>query len=184
MELRRFVGLVDLGILTVVLAAVVMPPREMYASAAMKGTDNERLVVALAEARTIAQPKDAGLVDEFAHQLGEAGFKDWAVEAGIDGSARTKDQPEHWRALLAASVAYIDRLEAKPALKFALAAFDACKQAGDAACPTWERTRLEIYKEHLSAGVEAGIDPKRDPKKFREAGEGRIRTIRIGGPNP
>jgi hypothetical protein len=183
MELRRYVGLVDLGILTVVLVAVVMPPREMYASAAMKGSEAERLAVALAEARTIAQPKDASRVDELAHQLGEAGFKDWAVEAGIDGSERTRGEPEQWRALLAASVAYIDRLEAKPALKYALEAFAACKQVGDAACPTWERTRMEIYKEHLSAGVEANIDPKKDPKKFREAGEGRIRTIRIGGGN-
>jgi hypothetical protein len=59
-------------------------------------------------------------------------------------------------------------------------AFKACEKVGEPACPSWEKTRMEIYQDHLAAGVEAGIDPKRNPKAFREAGEGRIRATRIG----
>jgi hypothetical protein len=181
MQLRRFVGLVDLGVLTILIAAVVFPPREMYAAAAMKGNADDRFALALAEAQTISRPDDAWRVEKFAHELGEVGFKDWAVEAGIDGSERTKASPVHWRSLLAASVAHIDRLEAKPALTWGVKAFKACEKVGEPACPSWEKTRMEIYVEHLQAGVEAGIDPRRNPKAFREAGEGRIRATRIGG---
>lgn len=180
MQLRRFVGLVDLGVLTILIAAVVFPPREMYADAAMKGTADDRFALALAEARTIARPEDPVRLEKFQHELGEVNFKDWAVEAAIDGSARTKASPEHWRSLLAVSVAYIERLEAKPALKWAIDAFKACEKVGEPACPNWEKTRMEIYRDHIQAGVEAGIDPKRNPKAFREAGEGKIRATRIG----
>jgi hypothetical protein len=181
MQLRRFVGLVDLGVLTILIAAVVFPPREMYADAAMKGTADDRFALALAEARTIARPADPIRVEKFQHELGEVNFKDWAVEAAIDGSAKTGGSPEHWRSLLAASVAYIERLEAKPALDWAQKAFKACEKVGEPACPSWEKTRMEIYRDHIEAGVEAGIDPKRNPKAFREAGEGKIRATRLGG---
>lgn len=181
MQLRRYVGLVDLGVLTILIAAVVFPPREMYAAAAMKGTDEARFALGLAEARTITRPEDPIRIEKFAHELGEVNFKDWAVEVGIDASPRTKANPEHWRTLQAVSVAYIERLEAKPALKWVGDAYKACEKVGEPACPSWEKTRMEIYRDHLQAGVDAGIDPKRNPKAFREAGEGAIRATRIGG---
>ena len=105
MQLRRFVGLVDLGVLTILIAAVILPPREMLADSAMKGDEKDRFALALAEARTIARPEDPNRVEKFQHELGEVNFKDWAVEVGIDGSARTGSNPEHWRSLQAASVA-------------------------------------------------------------------------------
>jgi len=181
MQLRRFFGLVDLGILTIIVVAVIMPPREMFASSAIKGSDAEKFALALAEARTLAHPDDPARADEFSHQLGELGLKDWAVEAAIDGADRAKSSPSRWRTLLAASVAYIDRLEAKPALDYAERAFKSCTDAGTEGCPSWEKIRMDIYRTHLDAGVKAGIDPRKNPKGFREAGEGKIRTINIGG---
>lgn len=179
MQLKRYFTLVDLGVAVVVLVAITMPPREMYASAAQKGTEEDRFALALAEARTFAKPDDGERVDELAHVLGDVGFKDWAVEAGLRGTERTKQSPSHWRALLAASVAYIDRLEAKEALDLANRALAACDAAGTAGCPSWERVRMEAYQKHLQAGVDRGIDPKRNPKAFREAGEDVIHLIRI-----
>lgn len=181
MKLRRMVGLVDIAIVVVVLFVFGMPPREMLASPALKGTEQDAFAVALAEARTIDQPADPGRAEELAQKLGDVGFKDWAVEAGIAGSLRAKAAPDRWRALLAASVGYIDRLEPKEALDYAQRALAACELGGPAACPAWEKARMEIYREHLDAGVDAQIDPKRNPKAFREAGEARIRTIRING---
>jgi len=181
MQLRRLVGLVDLGVLTILIAGVVFPPREMYADSAIKGTDGERFALAAAEAEVIVHPEVAEHVDKLSDTLGQLGFKDWAIEVGVRGSDRTRSSPLHWQALLATSVAYVDRLDVKNALAWAQKAYRACEKSGEVACPGWEKTRIEIYRDHLQAGVDAGIDPRRNPKGFREAGETRIRSTRIGG---
>lgn len=183
MKWPRVFGIVDLGILTLVAVALFLPPREMYASSAYKGDDRDRLAIALAEARTIAQPADGVAIDDLARRLGEAGMKDWAIEAALDGSERAKASPSRWRALLAASVAYVDRIDVIPALDYANRALAACEIArehgGQAACPSWEEVRMRLYHQHLDAGVKSGIDPRRDPKGFRAAGESGIRQIRL-----
>jgi len=200
MELRRYVGLVDLGIAAVVAVAILLPPREMYASEAIKGDEPAHFAVALAEARTIARPGDGQAVEDFARRLGEAGMKDWAVEASVAASELGKDSPSRWRSLLAASVAFVDRLDVVPALDYANRALAACESArekgdaGDAAhgatssgsmtrgaCPSWEEVRMRLYQQHLDAGVRSGIDPHRDPRGFRKAGESALRQIRLGG---
>jgi hypothetical protein len=181
MELRRYVGLVDLGVLTILIAAVVFPPREMYADTAVKATPEERFGLALAEAEAIVHPEHPAYVDHLSDSLGQLGFKDWAIESALDGIERTKASPIYWEAQLATSVAYVDRLDAVNALKYAKDAYNTCVKVGDAGCPSWEKTRMEIYRDHLQAGVDAGIDPRKNPRAFREAGETKIRSTRIGG---
>jgi hypothetical protein len=184
MQLPKFFGFVDLGILTVVAVAVVLPPREMYASDVMKGDDHVQFAIALAEARTIARPSDGEAAADFAHALGEANQKDWAIDAAVTSSERAKDSPSRWRALLATSVAYVDRLDVVPGLDYAnraLAACEAARDKGDAsACPSWEQIRMQLYQQSIDAGVKSGIDPRRDPRGFRKAGESVMRTIRLG----
>ena len=183
MKWPRAVGIVDLGILTLVAVALFLPPREMYASSSFKGAESDRFAIALAEGRTIARPDDGKHADDLARRLGEAGFKDWAIEAALDGSEHAKDSPSRWRALLAASVAYVERIDVIPALDYANRALAACESArekgGQAACPSWEEVRMRLYHQHLDAGVKSGIDPRRDPKGFRAAGESGIRQIRL-----
>lgn len=181
MQLRRFVGLVDLAILTVVIATVVIPARTMYAAQAQKGDETQQFGLALAEARAIAHPDDGAAVSDLARRLGEAAFKDWAIEAAVHGSERAKSSPTAWRALLAASVAYVDKLDVIPALDYANRALAACK-ASATACPSWEEIRMTLYQQHLDAGVKSGIDPRRDPKGFRAAGEAGLRSIRLSNP--
>lgn len=184
MKLPRFVGLVDLAIATVVAVAIVLPAREMYASSVFKADDAQQFQAALAEARTIATPRDGMAVEDLGRRLGEAGQRDWAVEATVRASDRAKDSPTRWRALLAASVAYIDRLDVVPALDYANRAVTAChsaQEAGDAAaCPSWEEIRMVLYQKHLDAGVKSGIDPRRDPNGFRKAGESALLQIHLG----
>jgi len=183
MKWPRAIGIVDLGILTLVAVALFLPPREMLASSSYKGDEASRFRLSLAEARTIARPDDGANVDELARRLGESGYKDWAIEAGIDGSDRAKDSPSRWRALLATSVAYVERIDVIPALDYANRALAACESArekgGQAACPSWEEVRMRLYHRHLDAGVQSGIDPRQDPKGFRAAGESGIRQIRL-----
>jgi hypothetical protein len=181
MKLRKFIGLTDFAVLVVALFAFALPPRQMLAAPTIKGSEHDQFALALAEARVMAAPTDGLRIDELTRRLSELGMKDWAVEIGLDAIARTKSQPDHWRSQLATSVAYIERLEAKDALAYADTALKSCTAAGSTVCPPPEKTRLELYREHIAAGVEKQIDPKKNPKAFREAGEERIRTIRLGG---
>lgn len=185
MAMPRFFSLLDIGVITVVAVAIFLPSREMYASNAIKGDEAEQFAVALAEARTIARPGDGLAVEELTKKLSRADLKDWAIEASVKASERAKDSPTRWRALIAASVAYIEKLEVVQALDYANRALAACESArekGDAAaCPTWEEVRMRLYQQHLNAGVQSNIDPRHDPAGFRAAGESALRHIYIGG---
>lgn len=178
MKLPRTIGLVDIAVVTVILAMVVLPPRRMYASAAVPGDDAARFAIATAEARTIAHPQDGANVADFARRLGDANLKDWAVEAAVDGAKAAKGSPTEWKALLAASVAHVDKIEVVAALDFVNRALTICRGL-PGGCPAWEDVRMSIYQQHLDAGIQSGIDPKVDPKGFREAGEKRLRAGRL-----
>ncbi len=185
MAMPRLFSLVDVAVLTVVGVAVLLPPREMYAGTAMKGDEPAQFAVALAEARTMARPADGEAAEDFARKLGDAGLKDWAIEASVKASDRAKDSPTRWRALIATSVAYIEKLEVVKALDYAdraLAACETSREKGDAAaCPSWEEIRMRLYQQNLDAGVKSKIDPRLDPAGFRRAGESALRHIYIGG---
>lgn len=181
MKWPHAIGIVDLGILVLVAVALFLPARPMYASPAIKG-DADQHAIAHAEALTIARPDDGNAIADLSRRLGEAGFKDWAIEVAIDGSTRAPQAPTRWRALLAASVAYVDRLDVVPALDYAnraLAACEAAREQNQHACPSWEEIRMRLYHQHLDAGVKSGIDPRQDPAGFRRAGEGGLRQIRL-----
>jgi hypothetical protein len=184
MKLPRFVGMVDLGVATVVAVMIFLPAREMYAQSVVKGDDAKQFSIALAEARTIVNPGDGVAVEELGRNLSDAAQKDWAVETTVYASDRAKDSPTRWRALMAASVAYIDRLDAVPALDYANRALTACHATQDAgnaaACPSWEEIRMTLYQKHLDAGVKSGIDPHHDPIGFRKAGESALLQIHLG----
>lgn len=179
MPLPRSVGLVDLATLTVLFVAVVLPPREMFAKAPMKGTEAQHFALAHAEARMLARPDDPVAYAELSRRLSQSGFVDWAIETAVDGIARTEKSPEHWRTLLAASIAHVDRLDVVPALEYANKALTACVNA---ACPSWEMVRVQLYQAHLDAGVKSGIDPRQNPKGFQQAGQNNLRVIRLGDP--
>jgi hypothetical protein len=185
MRLSRFASFIDLAIAMVVLVAIILPAREMYASSVLKPSAPaaDQFALSLAEARTLAHPDDGAAVDDFARRLGSAGFKDWAIEVALHGSARASKSPSQWHALLATSVAYVDKLDVVPALDYANRALAACK-ATSAACPSWEQVRIELYQQHLDAGVKSGIDPRKGPaaiKAFRRAGESALRQVYVGG---
>jgi len=186
MAMPRLFSLVDVGVLTVVAVAIFLPPREMFASNAIKGDARQQFAVGLAEARTIARPGDGIAAEDFAKKLGEADLKDWAIEASVRASDTAKDSPTRWRALIAASVGFIEKLEVNKALDYAdraLAACESSREKGDAtACPSWEEVRMRLYQQHLKAGVDSKIDPRVDPAGFRKAGEAGVRQIYIGGP--
>ena len=184
MRFARYVSLVDVVVAIMALFIVLLPPRKMRAVWAAS-VESERYALALAEARVLDDQqrptRDGTLVSELARRLGKAGFHDWAVEAGARGAVATDRSPSQWRALLATSVAYVDRLDAKPGLDYARRALAACAAAravDERVCPAWEEVRMDFYTRHLQAGVDSGIDAHKDPHGFRRAGEAALRTIR------
>ena len=183
--MKRLIGIVDIGIAVVVLVALLLPPREMSAAPVLKTDDAQAFALALAEARTMASPADGVARADLTRRLSEARLSDWAIEDAIRGSDKAKDAPTRWRALLGASVAFVDRLDAVRGLDYANRALVACDSAHTLgtvdACPKWEEIRMQLYQEHLDAGVRSHIDPKRDPLGFRRAGEKGIRAVHITG---
>lgn len=184
MRFVRYVSLVDVVTAVMVLFVLVLPARTMMAAWAASGTPAERYALALSEARAITDEKDGALISELSRRLGEAGFRDWAVESAARGSEASVGSPSRWRAYLATSVAYVERLDAVPALDYAKKALAACAAAREAAsderaCPSWEEVRMDLYTRHLDAGVASGIDAKKRPADFRRAGEAALRTINI-----
>jgi hypothetical protein len=188
MRFVRFVSLVDVIVLVMTLFVLWLPPRSMTVAWAAKASDAERLALAAAEARAAVEPLDGALTAELARRLGAAGMEDWAVQAAARGANATPSSPSRWRALLATSVAYVERLEVKPALDYARRALAACGEArklDERVCPSWEEVRMDFYATHLGAAVDSGIDPRRDPRGFRKAGEAGLRMMHIREPvNP
>jgi hypothetical protein len=183
-SITRHFNLLDLVVVIVVAVAVFLPPRETYALDAAKGTDADRIALATAEARTLAHPDDGVAAAELGRRLTLAGHTDWAVEATAELGERAVRSPSRWRALLATSVAYAERLEATEALEWARRALDACHVAGASACPSEDEVRVDIYVQHLDAGVRSGINPRRNPEGFRAAGVDVIRSIHLNGQDP
>jgi hypothetical protein len=185
MKLPRFLGVVDLAVL--ISLAIALPiwssPPPMVATDAIKGSDAERFEVALAEARVLADPQSGGKSAALAEQLGSSGHRDWAIAAAVTGAERAKQSPDRWRALSAASVAYVDRLDVRPALEQIELALGECDRHPEA-CPEWERVRMDLYRQNLDAGVRSGIDPRKDPVGFRRAGESGFRSVRLSPNRP
>jgi len=181
MQLRRYVGILDLGIAAILIVAIALPPRGMDLSPAAKGTESEQFALALAEARTVAHPEDGAAAAELSRRLGEAGFNDWAIDSALAGSERSKGKPDRWRALLAASAGFVDRHDATEALDLVNRAVSACESAverGEPSCPDWEKQPMLLYQESLENGLGSHIDPHVDPAGFRRAS--RLPPVHLG----
>jgi hypothetical protein len=184
MKLPRFIGIVDIGLIAIVLVAVALPPRSMDADPAVKGTDAQQFALALAEARTIARPDDGVASAALARHLADGGYNDWSIDVAMAGAERANPGDAKWRPLLAASVGFVDRKEPKEALDLVKRALSACEVAAErgnaAACPGGDQLRMKMYEDNLEAGVASGIDPKVDPAGFRKAARKAIHPIYIG----
>lgn len=181
MQINRYVSLTDLVVLALVSVVLLLPPRAVTAGANDRLDPDARLALALAEARSAARPEDGAAAAEVARRLGDARQYDWAVQVAAVAAERASKSPTRWRALLAASIAHTDRLEVKEALEYANRSLASCAEVGDVACPSWEEVRVELYQRHLDAGVRSGIDPRKNPRAFREAGETALRPVRAVG---
>lgn len=186
MRIHRFLSLTDLVVAGVVAVALFLPKRPLYAVDAYELESVERAELAAAEARTLLHPDDGAAAAELADRLSRARHYDWAVEAADEGATRASPTTAWW-ALRSAAYAYADRIDIQPAFTRAEQALQACvalrsnlTECKDTdPCPCWAETTGQFYRDYLDAGLRSGIDPRRDPIKFRDAADQGVRSIGI-----
>jgi hypothetical protein len=171
------VGLLDVGAAGALLVALVLPGpslpvRSLYTEAERPNV--ERL--AEAQADLARSPDDGRAAAVLADALERLRQSDWAVSAAA--AASEIPGPDRWRALLAVSAAYGQRLAIAPATEWARRALKAC-QAPDARCADFERMRVEMYVTGLEAGLASGLDPRREAKRFEEAVQRAAPLLRV-----
>jgi hypothetical protein len=176
-----YLGLVDVSVAVVVAVAVLMPPRLQTAAAVANLDEDAQWGLAASEARLLARPGDAPAAAGLSRRLREARLLDWAIEVPAQAVADAGDAPARWRAMLATSAAYSERLDVQEALDWAQRALAVCGSSSEA-CPSWEEVRMQLYARHLEGGIKSGIDPRKDPEGFRRAGEQGLRQIRLHDP--
>lgn len=168
-EVRFPVNLVDISAAAVVAVVILLPARAPVVEAHYPDAIDTAKIGA-DQAELAQDPGDGRAVQDLVASLLEAGETDWALRVAGD-AARHKDSPTLWRSYLAISWAHSERFDIKDAYDYAGKAMEACDRDG-ADCPDYERVRLMLYFNELQAGmdaVHAGIDPRADPRKFRDA---------------
>jgi hypothetical protein len=182
MRIHRFLSLTDLVVALLVAVAIFLPKRPIYALDAYKLADAERAALAAAEARVLAHPDDGAAAADLSRRLARAGMLDWAAESAVEGAARAS-QATRWRAHLAAAEAYADRVEVQEAYDTTKEALAACRESGGA-CPDWEQIKIELYLRYIEAGMQSGIDPRKNPRGFRDKANEALPTLDIRGLKP
>ncbi len=162
------VSIVDVCVAAIVLVVVLLPERAPAVRAEYpdKAPTAE---IASYQARLAEDPGDCVAVQKLTEILVKLEQSDWALRVAGEGT-RQEDSPTLWRCYLALSSVHADRFEIMEAHEQAAKAWEACDAPG-ADCPVHERVRLEMYLTELDAGVQAvhkGIDPRTDPRHFRE----------------
>lgn len=173
------VSIVDVCVAAVVLVVVFLPerPPRVRAEYPAKAPTAE---IGKYQARLAVDPGDCAATQKLTEILVKLKESDWALRVAGEGTRQT-ESPTLWRCFLALSSVHADRFEIVEAHAQALKAWDACDEPG-ADCPIDERVRLEMYLAELDAGLQAvhrGIDPRADPRRFREEVNSAIRPTRL-----
>jgi hypothetical protein len=178
---RVRIGVLDIVAAGAFLFAAVMPSPPRPIKPLFWARDHAALVpqLAVAQAEVARRPADGEAGARFAALLVEVRQTDWAVRAAVRASR--SDSGQRWRALLAASVAHVDRWEIREGLEWAEKTLEACHTPG-ASCPQHERARVELYERALRAAWESRIDPKVNPSGFHDAVNRAVPLIRLGTP--
>jgi len=166
--MRLRVSLPDVSAALIVAVVIAMPPRPAEVKHAYRhpqtyaepDTDKLREIARL-QAELVSSPPRAADVDSLVDLLVEFGQSDDAVRIASD--ALERGAKPRWLAELALASAHTERLELDVALEWAKTA----RQKS----PTEERVRIGLFISELERGVAAiedGIDPRREPTKFRD----------------
>jgi len=159
------------------LAVVLLLPKpSLDARPALEGEKIELDRVAAQEDALFAAPDDidraVALADSYLRLL----KPEWTLAT----LAKFSESNDH-RVHLLMATARAERLE--PALCVAAVerGLKACDAEGSARCTDASRTRFAVIQSGMKSLVDAGIDPRRDPKRAREAVAGVLHAAKAKG---
>jgi hypothetical protein len=159
--MRRIVDVVAVAAVAVVL---LLPKPSVDAHVALVGDKVELDHIAALEDARYAEPDDAShavaLADAYLGLL----HPDWAL-ATTSQFATAKDHRVH----LVRATARAERLESPECLVETKAGLAACDAEGAEKCPPGVRIRFDMISSAMQALVDQGIDPRKDPKRARQA---------------
>ncbi|HKA88155.1 MAG TPA: hypothetical protein VKE22_10830 [Haliangiales bacterium] len=173
------VGLLDIAAAGALAAALLLPAPTREIVPLFRNDTSLAAPLAEAQADALRAPHDGRAAARLADLLVRARETDWAIAAAT--TAAREPFPGRWRAMVAASAAFTDRIELAPAYAWADQALKACDEPGSD-CAEMERTRLDMYVTALRAAVESGIDPAKNPKGFEDVVRKAVPLIRLGKP--
>lgn len=169
--MSRIFDLIAVGAVAVV---VLMPAASLSAHAALVGDKIELDRVAELEDAHFAAPDDLERALALTDAYLRMDHPDWALAT----TASFVTRGDH-RVNLARAIAYADRWQPQASLAETARATAACDGEG-ARCDASERVRINIVAAPMQALVDAKIDPRKDPKRAREAVAGVLHTTRPG----
>jgi hypothetical protein len=160
-------------------ATVLLPAPSREVTPLFRNDTSLPALLADAQADALRPPHDGRAAARLADLLVRARETDWAIAVGAAAAHETS--PGRWRAMVATSAAFTDRLELRPAYMWADQALKACDEQGSD-CTDMERTRLDMYATALRAAVDSGVDPTKNPKGFEDVVRKAVPLIRLGKP--
>jgi hypothetical protein len=169
--LSRIFDLIAVGAVAVVL---LLPSGSLSAKPALVGDKIELDRVAELEDARFAEPDDVTHALALADAYLRLDHPDWALATTASFVTRN----DH-RVHLARALAYADRWQPRESLGESDKALAAC-DGGDKSCDASERVRINIVAAPMQALVDANIDPRKDPKRAREAVAGVLHATKPG----
>jgi hypothetical protein len=159
--LSRIFDLIAVGAVAIVL---LLPSGSLSAKPALVGDKIELDRVAQLEDARFAEPDDVQHALDLADAYLHLEHPDWALAT----TAAFVTRGDH-RVHLARALAYADRWQPQASLAETGKAFSACDAEGEQRCDVSQRVRINIVAAPMQALVDAKIDPRKDPKRAREA---------------
>jgi hypothetical protein len=173
--------ILDLIAVAAVAVVVLLPSGSLSAKPALVGDKIELDRIAELEDARFAEPDDVepalALADAYLH----ADHPEWALAT----TAAFVTRGDH-RVHLARALAYADRWQPQASLAETDKAFSDCDAEGEPRCDASQRVRINIVAAPMRALVDAKIDPRKDPKRAREAVAGVLHATKAKdiGPRP
>jgi hypothetical protein len=167
-------GVIDLVAIVLVIVVVALPKRD----SAVHDTFDAKVAnqISASQTRLATNPGDGDAASKLALGVLREGARRVAeTAAGVD---QTKTR---WQSLWALSSVHVARFDVPEALRDAKLALAACEDKTQE-CPEHQHIRLQIWVGQLSKGLASGIDPRLQPKRFKEAMRRAFPRARIPGP--
>jgi hypothetical protein len=159
-SMRKILDVVGVAAVAIVF---LLPKASVRATQALVGEKVELDAVAELEDAHYADPASVDKAVALAEAYLRLLHPDWALST--TAAYADKNDP---RVFLVRSTAFAERLEAQACVDEAQRGLKACDAAGDK-CGAGYRTKLDYIASGMKALIDKGIDPRKDPKRAREA---------------